>query len=178
LYDGLNPQATGASDMRFVDRFRRQMRQEDAAGRSTANEKCFEQRLDQRMRDAALSWAATHPWSALRLAGMKFVRMWNIWPNEPSLSNWRFGLLVLIGYTPLLIGGLYGAWRYAGRGWPYALCLLPAVYFTALHVVFVGSIRYRQPAMLALIVLAAGAAGEWLNKDRPAVAKILGIGGE
>jgi hypothetical protein len=36
------------------------------------------------------------------------------------------------------------------------LCGLPAIYFTLLHMVFVSSIRYREPAMLGLIVLAAG----------------------
>jgi hypothetical protein len=61
-------------------------------------------------------------------------------------------------YTPVLILALVGGWRFATRGWPYALCLLPALYFTLLHVVFVSSIRYREPAMMTLIVLAAGAA--------------------
>ncbi len=162
LYDGLNPQATGASDMRFVDRFRRELREQDAAGIIADPEKTFEQRLDQRMRDAALSWAAAHPGRVLKLAGVKFLRIWNFWPNEAAFSNWLFGLITLVGYAPLLIGGLYGAWRYAGRDWAYALCVLPAVYFTALHVVFVGSIRYRQPAMLALTVLAAGAVSQWI----------------
>jgi hypothetical protein len=36
------------------------------------------------------------------------------------------------------------------------LAWLPAVYLSLVHVVFVGSIRYREPAMLAMTVLAAG----------------------
>jgi 4-amino-4-deoxy-L-arabinose transferase-like glycosyltransferase len=163
LYDGWNPQATGASDMGFVDEFRRRLRQQDAESGFPHRESglCFEQRLDKRMRDAAWAWAWENPLDALRLAGIKFLRIWNVWPNDPQLGNWRFGLLVLAGYVPLLFGGCYGAWRYAGRGWPYQLCFLPAIYFTALHMVFVGSIRYRQPAMLALLVLAAGVASWW-----------------
>jgi 4-amino-4-deoxy-L-arabinose transferase-like glycosyltransferase len=169
LYDGWNPQATGASDMRFVEEFRQRLRQEDAAARIAEREfgKSFEQRLDQRMRDAAWRWAVAHPLDALRLAGVKFLRMWNVWPNEPSLGNWRFGLLVLLGYVPLLVVGGYGAWRWASAGWPYQLCFLPALYFTALHMIFVGSIRYRQPAMVALLVLAAGVVGTWWSRRDP-----------
>jgi hypothetical protein len=61
-------------------------------------------------------------------------------------------------YGPVSVLAVVGAGLFTRRGWPYALCWLPAVYFTALHLVFVSSIRYRQPAMLTLIVLAAGAA--------------------
>jgi hypothetical protein len=46
--------------------------------------------------------------------------------------------------------------RFTTRGWPYVLPWLPAVYFSLLNLFFLGSIRYREPAMLALIVLAAG----------------------
>jgi len=166
LYDGLHPQANGASDMRFVDRFRDELRQEDALRESAGQDiACFEQRLDRRMRDAALAWARENPGRVVQLAGTKFLRIWNIWPNEASLRNSFFCVIMMVGYTPLLILGLCGVWKFAGRGWPYVLCFLPAVYFTCLHVVFIGSIRYRQPAMLLLVALAAGFVGQFIWRE-------------
>lgn len=168
LYDGLNPQATGASDMRFVDEFREQLRAEDAQNPAAGGRgDCFEARLDRRMRDAAIAWAASHPGRVAQLAAIKFIRIWNIWPNEASFRNWTFRLVLAAAYLPVLVLGLWGVWRTAGRGWPYVLCVLPAVYFTLLHVVFVGSIRYRQPAILVLIVPAAGWLVEYCRRTAP-----------
>jgi hypothetical protein len=146
LYDGLNPQATGASDMRVVDRFR----QEERLAASS-----LEYRLDRRLRQEAILWAREHPDKVLRLALGKLGRMWNLWPNEAAFSAWPIRLGVLFTYVPLLILAIIGAARTIGQGWPYWLCWLPAVYLTLLHVVFVSSVRYREPAMLALIPLAA-----------------------
>jgi hypothetical protein len=41
------------------------------------------------------------------------------------------------------------------------MCWLPAVYLTLIHLVFVSSVRYREPAMLGVIVLAAVVAAGW-----------------
>lgn len=169
LYDGLNPQATGASDMRFVDDFRARLRAADAAaGDIDEQQPCFEQRLDRMMRDTAIAWAIDNPGQVLRLAAVKFIRIWNVWPNEPSLRGWRMRACVALGFTPLLVLGIWGAWKYGRRGWPYVLCFLPAIYFTCLHMIFVGSIRYRQPAMLPLTVLAAGVLADqfWRKANR------------
>ncbi len=164
LYDGLNPDATGASNMDFVSRF--------VALCGTAAPGCAEDRtqpgaavphdslelrLDRRLRSESLAWAKANPGRVLQLAGVKFLRMWNVWPNEPRLSRWPIRWAVFFTYTPLLIFAIIGAWRTLDRGWPYVLCWLPAVYFTLLHMVFVSSIRYREPAMLALLALAVGA---------------------
>jgi hypothetical protein len=100
------------------------------------------------------------------LAAVKLVRMWNVWPNEPGMSAWPIRWGVAITYVPILELGIWGAARTVRRGWPYVLCWLPAVYFTLLHAVFVSSIRYRQPAMLGLMVLAAGVVGRWRVRDR------------
>lgn len=152
LYDGLNPTADGSSNMAFVPEFTAAERAADAAGAGDT----FEYRLDRRMHKAALDWARANPGRVAELAWIKFVRIWNVWPNEPSFRSWPLRLAVLFTYTPLLILALVGAWRFSPRGWPYVLAWLPAAYLTLLHMVFVGSIRYREPAMLALTVLAAG----------------------
>jgi 4-amino-4-deoxy-L-arabinose transferase-like glycosyltransferase len=154
LYDGLNPRATGASDMWYTNLF--QQRELDAEARGEADlDEDFEYRLDRRHRDAALEWARAHPGRVARLAAVKFLRIWNIWPNEAAFSSWPIRLVVTAGYLPVVILGLLGVWKTTRRGWPYVLCWLPAVYFTLLHMIFVGSIRYRDPAMLGLMVLAA-----------------------
>jgi hypothetical protein len=94
--------------------------------------------------------------------------MWTPWPNAAELGSWPLRLAVAVSYLPLLVAGLWGAavtWR---RGWPYRLCVLPACYFTVLHVIFVSSIRYREPAMLPLLALAAGLLDSWINSGRVA----------
>jgi 4-amino-4-deoxy-L-arabinose transferase-like glycosyltransferase len=153
LYDGWNPEADGGSNMAFVDRF---AGEERAVDRAAADQDTFEFRLNRRMEKAALDWAWANPGRVAQLAWVKFARTWNVWPNEPQARSWPLRLAVMCTYVPLLCLGIVGAWRYTPWGWPYVLAWLPAVYFTLLHVVFVGSIRYREPAMLAVTSLAAG----------------------
>ncbi|MHB0955941.1 MAG: hypothetical protein ACYC0X_06120 [Pirellulaceae bacterium] len=159
LYDGLNPQATGASDMPFSTPFYRAQQHADAAaGRGLEG---FEVRLDRRLQDAALSWARGHPGEVVRLMGRKFLRLWNVWPNADEFRSWPLRLIVAAGFVPVLLLGGLGLWV-GGRRWPVILCALPAVYFTCLHLIFVSSIRYREPAMLTWIVLAASwISGVW-----------------
>mgnify|MGYP002624134656 FL=1 len=153
LYDGLHPGATGASDMRFVPPVREAYRNEWNEQESSTE---FEVALNRHFMQQASEFVQANPVTALRLAAIKFARMWNVWPNEASLRSWPMRVLVAIGYLPILISALLGAWKFARDGWGYMLCLLPAGYFTLLHMIFVGSIRYRQPPMLLLVVLAAG----------------------
>ncbi len=155
LYDGLSPDADGASDMAFVDRFAEAERL-SAARKPGGAPDDFEYRLDRRLRRESLAWARANPGRVAELAGIKLLRMWNFWPNEAVFSAWYIRLAVLVSYVPVMVLAFVGAYRTIHRGWPYVLCWLPAGYFTLLHVVFVSSIRYRQPAMLALMVLAAG----------------------
>lgn len=148
LYDGLHEGATGASEMSFVPCVEKDFRARGGQRDEVA--------LNRHFTNQAVIWTRENPGRAAHLAGIKFIRTWNIWPNEAGLRSWTVRLAVAVGYVPILVFGLIGAAMFSRRGWPYVLCWLPAVYFSLLHVVFVGSIRYRQPAVLVLVVLAAG----------------------
>ena len=160
LYDGISPTATGASDMRFVPQFIAEQKAADAAAEPPLPG-IFEDRLDRRMHAAAVAWAKGNSGRVLQLAGVKFVRMWNPWPNAAELGNWKLRLALSLTFVPAMLLAVCGAWKFAPRDWPFLLCTLPAVYFTLLHMIFVSSIRYRQPAMLTLIVLAAAFVIAW-----------------
>lgn len=152
LYDGLGPQATGASDTRF------------AADPATASLSEVEQ--DRHWWRAAWSAAADEPGRIGRLALVKLARFWSPWPNESSFRH----PLVVAGTTaamvPTWILALVGAWRNRGRLTVLAACLGPALYFTLLHLVFASSVRYRVPAMGLVDVLAGAGLASWLLAGR------------
>jgi 4-amino-4-deoxy-L-arabinose transferase-like glycosyltransferase len=168
LYDGLSPQADGGSEMRFVSRFVAEQREADAANPPPAGE-LFEDRLDRRIRDASLAWAAAHPRRVLELAAVKFLRMWRPIPNAAELSSRALAWVLAATYLPALLLAVLGirqAPSESSRGLLWLI--LPALYFTCLHLIFVSSIRYRQPAMLPLLALsAAGLLGLWLRLSQP-----------
>lgn len=162
LYDGLHAGATGGSDMRFVDETTRQLLEEESSDAASAP---LEYRLNQRMASAALCWAVEHPMEVLRLAGRKIARTWWPWPSAEEvpggvLGRWAFAS----GAIAILLPAAIFAVRH--RAWRTALfpMIVPAVYFTLLHAVFVGSIRYRQPALVALVVLAAPQYIDWWRR--------------
>lgn len=169
LYDGLSPTAGGGSEMSFVPHFVAEQQAADAAAIDAGNPPhgLFEDRLDRRMQAASLDWARNNPRRVLELAGIKLLRMWSPLPNAADFRGTTLRLALALSFTPVMLLALVGAWRCLRLDWPYVLLVLPAVYFTLLHVVFVSSIRYRQPAMLTLIVLAAAVLVALYSYTRP-----------
>ena len=152
LYDGISPEATGASDMRFVDKFKAA---ETANPSINPDDETFEYRLDRRMKAASIEYALDNPARVIELVGIKFGRMWNIWPNEASFSSFPIKFAVIITYVPILIGAICGGIMTFKRGFLCWILWIPAIYLTLLHVIFVGSLRYRTPVLLTFAILAA-----------------------
>ena len=142
LYDGFNPDANGDSDMTFFDR--------DSLSNSMS-----EYDVNRHYTRLALEYAAAHPLHSLRLTGAKVWRFWKPWPNADQFRSWW--MLVAVGgfFLPVLVLALLGAWTVRHRPWAWLLTLGPLVYFSILHMIFVGSLRYRLPAEYPMCVLSA-----------------------
>ena len=151
LYDGLNPDATGASEMSFVDRFR----QDELNEPSDSEEVHFEVRLDKRMKSAAIEWANSHKFKVLKLACIKFYRLWSPTPREQSFSSPFLKFILFVSYAPILIFGLLGLLRTVRQHDAAYFLVVPPLYISLLHIVFVSSIRYRVPVMYCFSILAS-----------------------
>jgi 4-amino-4-deoxy-L-arabinose transferase-like glycosyltransferase len=161
LYDGLHAGASGASDegMSFSLPFETELHFEDA--QSVTPHESFEWRLNQRMLNAAIHWAVENPSDTVRLALVKFQKMWNPWPTAKELGGVWIRIFESVVYVIILAFSgiaLIGVGQHRRQ---MMLYVAPTIYFAALHVVFVGSVRYRQPAILALCVV-AGIGAAWM----------------
>ena len=114
-----------------------------------------EHERDRACRDAAFRWTRANPGIAARLAWTKLLRTWSVTLNASDYSSPFYTAVCWLTVAPIYALALGGVWRWRKRRLEVALLLTPAVYFTLIHMVFVGSVRYRLPAMPFLFVLAA-----------------------
>lgn len=143
LYDGLGPQATGASDLGDI----KQMPQVRGLNETEWN---------RYFTDQSLIALRTDPLRVLRLAAVKIARTWNPVPNVDTYRSPLIRLASAAWTLPVYVGALLGAVHLARRNRPaLAALLLPVICVLMLHAVFVGSVRYRLVAMPMLEVLAA-----------------------
>jgi len=148
LYDGLQSGATGASNLAHTKTM------PEVRGLS-------EVQWDRFFRDQAWAAARRDPARVLALAWRKLLRTWSPTPNA---QEHRHGLAAAASaaWTVFVLGlAVIGLWarRRAVRAW--LVLLLPVVLVTLLHMVFVGSVRYRVPTMPLVMVLSA-AGLDWL----------------
>jgi hypothetical protein len=156
LYDGWHPGASGSSDenMAFVDQFVKEQLDEDQRQQAAGNglNGAFESRLDRRMRNAAIDWALENSSAAVQLGLVKFVKTWSPLPVARELGSSAVRWAEAFGYSVIMLLSGVGMWRLRNQSGAW-LMAMPAVYFAILHMFFIGSVRYRQPAVLVLCVL-------------------------
>jgi 4-amino-4-deoxy-L-arabinose transferase-like glycosyltransferase len=149
LYDAQGPQADGSSNQAFL----KEMPQLAGLGEVALDHELTRLAIEQMQRDPA---------RVLRLAWIKFARMWNPLPN---VAEYRAGAAAWAGaaYTVVVLILAIGTGlacllrptkRRARRLQIYLW--LPVIVFTLLHCIYIGSVRYRVPLMPMLAISAAG----------------------
>lgn len=142
LYDGLNPQATGESDMQFIEN-------------DGIYQRLSEYEADQYYRAAAREFVRDQPFRAVELALVKLGRYWNPIPNAAQFGHGAIRWMFALWSAPVFAASVWGwarRWRDV-RLW--VLAAGPILFLGAVHAVFIGSVRYRLPAEYPLLTLAA-----------------------
>lgn len=142
LYDGLNPGATGDSDMTFFD-------QENVLKTMSEYE------MNQHYTNRAIKYAQENPGHVFRLMGSKLLRYWKPWPNAEQFQTVWMMLAVSVVFIPVILFAIYGAWVSRDQYLLLLITLGPVIYFSLIHLIFVSSLRYRLPAEYSLYILSA-----------------------
>ncbi len=112
---------------------------------------------DRIYQEAAIDWIRDYPGPAVRLAWAKLMRTWSVTINAPGYSSPIYKLIGWLTVAPVYVLAMIGVYVLRKRSLVVWLLLMPAIYFSGVHMVFVGSVRYRLPAMPFLFLLAGAA---------------------
>jgi 4-amino-4-deoxy-L-arabinose transferase-like glycosyltransferase len=158
LYDGMNPDARGASDQGFIAAMRQELR---AAGDEVERSRLLARR--------ALEYAKAYPGRALRLTWKKIARTWSPMPLSSEYGrDARLVAIALLYTVPLFVLTAIGLWRAVLPRSAKMYLMLPALYVTVAAAISVGSLRYRLPADVPMAVVAASAlTGLTSPRERP-----------
>lgn len=141
LYDGLNPHADGSSDMQFFDR-------------DNIMSVMTEYEMNTHYQRLALQFVQEHPGQTLSLAGHKLVRFLQPVPNSVS-AGWAVWAVCGVAGAAFLSFCLVGIRSGILEPTGLVVTLGPFLLFMVVHMVFVGSLRYRLPTEFPLAISAA-----------------------
>ncbi|MGC8559944.1 MAG: ArnT family glycosyltransferase [Phycisphaerae bacterium] len=106
-----------------------------------------------------------HPIRILRLAVIKIGRTWSPWLHAKGFRNIRVNVILTLWYVLeylLAIFGVRRLWKDRSNVL-LGITLVPILYLTAMHAIFLGSVRYRVPMIPLIGILAAVGLGQFIS---------------
>jgi hypothetical protein len=120
----------------------------------------------------AWQYVRQDPGRVALLAVRKIARTWNPAFNAGEMQYWPIQLLSIAWHVPLFIlaaaGILVGSVSFRIK----CLWLAPVVYFTLVHALYLGSVRYRVPLMPLVCLCAAAGLVNLLHRRTPNVSPL------
>lgn len=146
LYDGVGPQADGSSNLGDI-------KQSPMVAHLT------EADYDRFFRGESIKCIRENPRRILGLAVVKIKHFWSPFPNAAGFQSPFIRLIAALwtipAFTLAVIGVILLLRRNGVSRRITVFLLLPVLYLTVIHMIFVGSIRYRLGAVPAISILAA-----------------------
>lgn len=154
LYDGLHPGADGSSDQSFIHDMPQLQRMNEVE-------------RSRYLRELSVQNIQSDPARFVKLGVRKVLRTWSPIPLSDDYRSRRAYVIVAAIYAvPVLILAIVGLMRAPIGVRNVLLLALPAVYFTLVHAVSVGSLRYRVPVEPQLAILAAAGAAVVVGRSK------------
>ncbi len=125
---------------------------------------------DRALRSAAIGYIVHNPRRFLELAALKFLRIWEIVPVNEAYRSPGIIILSIASFVPLLVLAGLGLFVKRQRLRKLSPILLFGLCYVLVHMILVGTIRYRFPLELFLIVFAGAGASYLLQTLRPTLA--------
>jgi len=110
---------------------------------------------DQWKKQNALRYIKENPKRFAEMCWKKFIRFWHLWPNHSIYSGTLYKWLSLLSFGPVLLFSVIAFWVLRAHRAKLVLIALFVGYYTAIHIITIGSIRYRLPLEPLLISLSA-----------------------
>ncbi len=132
----------------------------------------FQHITDPVLRDKALKQAGFHfminnPGKFAFLAYKKFIRFWRLYPHHPTYQKPFYIVVSVLSFTPILLLFFY-YFRHLRMIdlQKFSPILLMIAYLTAVHMVLIGSMRYRLPLEPFMIIIAVAGFHDLLSKNQ------------
>jgi hypothetical protein len=117
------------------------------------------------LREESFDYILSNPVKFIEMSLVKFVRFWRLWPYTSYYSSYIYIFISLFSFLPLLILSLATLWRCNSKQFQLIIPILSLVtYLTLVHMILIGSIRYRFPLEPFMAILAGFSAYEFLVK--------------
>jgi hypothetical protein len=120
-------------------------------------------------RDRAIEHIRSEPARFIVVGLRKFLRFWNLWPNAPEFSGGLYRWISLLSFGPVLVLSLLSIPLLRGMRRKTLLIWSFAGYYSLLHMITLGSLRYRLPLEPLLLALAAATLAHIISKMRETV---------
>jgi len=153
LYDGVGPQADGSSNMDFLNSMPELAKMSEYERDTYLTEKAVGSIVDSPGRVAGLAWT-------------KVARFWSPVPNSGDFQRPLYVAASLAAVLPVYVLAFAALFAGVLRRRDFFVLASAPVYFTLVHMVFVGSTRYRTPVMPLIAMIAAALVAAYLSRGK------------